>query len=380
MLRRMTTILFLTFFCLEAFADNALPITIGAIYNLNGRQSTLDTYSADGAKLAVKEINADGGVLGKSVQLIIDDGKTDPNTITKIAENFGENQAMVAVIGLSDTDMAVAAIPALAAHKKIFITSGATSPELPAMAPGWVFLACFGDNEQAQRAAEFSYHALHGKTALLVTQQDSRYAQLLTQYFQQRYVQLGGKISKQVTFIAKDADISSQLNAIQQNQINPDIIYVAAGPVMSVKIIKQLRQSGFRQPIIGGDSLDSDQLAKQPPQQLGDIYFTTHAFIAKNNPDPRIQKFIAAYQREYHRMPDSSFSGLGYDTVYLLVQAIRDAQSTDPVKIRAALLKIHHFQGVTGVIDYSDYIPNKSITIIHFHDGQRSLVMFQPSA
>lgn len=350
-------------------------IKVGVIYNLTGRQSALDTYSANGAKLAAQEINARGGLLGRSLQLVIKDGQTDPATIKKIANNFGNNKDIAAVIGLSDTDMALAAIPTLAADKKLFITSGATSPALTRLAPGWVFLACFSDMQQAQKAAQFAYQTLHSKSALLLSQTDNSYAELLTKYFQKEYLAHGGRILKQVTFNLQNLAIAKQLKLLKKDGINPDIIYVAGGPVVVLKIIAQLRQAGFHQPVVGGDSLDSNRLLTEPVDLMGDIYFTTHAFIDKSNSDPHIQNFIADYEKAYRSAPDTSFSGLGYDTVMLLAEAIQNAQSTDPEQIRTALLKIHRFSGVTGTMGYTDthYIPNKSVTVLHYQKGHKYL-------
>lgn len=348
------------------------PLTIGVIYNLTGAQSTLDIFSLNGAKLAVAKANTAGGVLGKQIQLLVLDGKTDPAIIQKDAQQLGDNKNVTAVIGLNDTDMALAAIPTLALHKKLFITSGATSPNLPNAALGWVFLACFSDNQQAEHAASFAYESLDATSALVIAQDDFLYAELLKKYFTKSYEQLGGNILATISYNHQSPDISKQLNELNKKGIQPQIIYVAGGPVMVLNIIRQVRAAHFKQPIMGGDSFDSSALDALKMPDMGTIYFTTHGFINPTNMNPRVQQFIHDYQAAYHTLPDSSFAGLGYDTVNVLLQAIRNANSLETDKIREALLHLQ-FIGVTGQFDYSGYIPEKTITIIKFQDGQRYL-------
>ena len=354
----------------------AHPIVIGAIYNLTGPQSLLDIYSAHGAMLAVREINAAGGVLGRPLELKLQDGRGDPQVIKAEAEGFAYDKAINVVIGLANANLALAAIPPLAANHKVFITSGATSPELPETAPGWVFLVSSPDDEQAYTAATFAIRKLKANQALLITQTDSRFIQLLGQYFKESYNKLGGKVIAYARFSADSPDITAQLHILKTQGIAPEIIYLAADPRMSLGIIRQIRSAGFNQPILACDSLDSSGLEQLPKNLPGILYFTTHAFINAQNPDPRVQQFIKAYEAAWRQTPDSSFSGLGYDTVQLLAQAISQAKSTDTEKIRAALLQMRDFKGVTGIINYSNSpIPDKSITMMRFQNGQRSLAV-----
>ena len=108
------------------------PITIGAIYNLNGVQSALDIPSSEGARLAVDRANKDGGVLGRKIRLDVIDGQSTPRYITEVTGNLlAKKPSIVGLIGLSDTDMVLAAAPVAARYKKVFLTSGASSPRLP---------------------------------------------------------------------------------------------------------------------------------------------------------------------------------------------------------------------------------------------------------
>ena len=144
------------------------PIHIGAIYNLTGSQAPLSGPSLDGARLAVDRINAAGGLLGRRVELLERDPQANPALVRYDAQNLAALK-VTAIIGLSDTDQVLAAAPVAARAAIPFITSGATSPLLPAQVPDWLFLACFGDNVQAAAGAEYAADWLGARTAAILS-------------------------------------------------------------------------------------------------------------------------------------------------------------------------------------------------------------------
>jgi len=120
------------------------PIKIGVIYNVTGSQASLDAPSYNGAMLAAKEINAAGGVMGRQIQIVFYDGKSDATVIGNAATQLVETDKVVAMMGFSDSDMTLAAAPIAAKAGIVFVTSGATSPKLPDRCPiiySWPALA-----------------------------------------------------------------------------------------------------------------------------------------------------------------------------------------------------------------------------------------------
>ncbi len=160
------------------------PIKIGVIYNVTGAQASLDVPSYNGAKLAAKEINAAGGVLGRQIQIVFYDGKSDATVIGNAATQLVETDKVVAMMGFSDSDMTLAAAPIAAKAGIVFVTSGATSPKLPDQVPDYLFLACFGDNVQAAAGAEYAFNTLNYKSVYLLTDQGHRIHQAAQQILQ----------------------------------------------------------------------------------------------------------------------------------------------------------------------------------------------------
>jgi branched-chain amino acid transport system substrate-binding protein len=356
-------------------APAAGPIKIGAIYNLTGAQASLDSPSANGAKLAVKEINDAGGVLGSKLELVLYDGKTDAATIGNAATQLAESDKVVTMLGFSDTDMVLAAAPIAAKAGIPFITSGATSPKLPDQVPDYLFMACFGDNVQAAAGAEYAYNTLKAKTTYLLIDKGMEYTLLLGKYFKERFTELGGQIVLEDTYQTGDKDFSAQITKVKALGTMPDMLYIASGPDDVGTIVKQFRDAGIDKPIVGGDGYDTPLLVQIAGKGAENTYFTTHSLMDAQLGTDAVKKFISAYQAEFKNPPENAFAGLGYDAVKLVADAIKRAGSADPKAIRDALQNTKDLPGVTGTITFQpgSRIPQKGVTIILVKDGKFTL-------
>ena len=351
--------------------NNSANVVIGALYNYTGIQSALDVPSSKGVLLAIEQANSNGGILGRHVELILKKGNSKTGTVKKqTADLIKENPAAAAVIGLSDTDMVLAAAPVAADSKIVFLTSGATSPLLPGQVPEYLFLACFGDNVQAAAAADWAYNDTSVRTASILFNSSQTYTRLLKGYFETRFVQLGGRIISVQDFTPENlGNLSLELK-------EADIVFLSAeSPQEALQAIGILRKAGFSSPIIGGDGFDSEDLWQMHPE-INNVYFTTHAYLGSDNPAPKVITFRKAYMNANKGSAPNAFSALGYDSANLIMTAISKANSTDPDLVRQSLITIRNFEGVTGTISYSpsSRIPKKSVSIIKIDKGSRSLV------
>ena len=350
-------------------------IKIGMIYNMTGAQASLDAPSANGAKLAAKEVNAAGGVLGKKVQLVAFDGKTDAATIANSATQLTQTDKVVAMLGFSDSDMVMAAAPTAAKAGIVFVSSGATSPKLPDQVPDYLYLACFGDNVQAAAGAEYAVDSLKVKTVYLLIDKGMEYTLLLGKYFKDRFTELGGKVTLEDNYQTGDKDYSAQITKLRGQKAQPDMLYISAGPDDIGTIVKQFRDAGIKKPIMGGDGYDTPLLVEVAGAGAEGVYFSTHSLMDASLGSDAVKGFIAAYQAEYKTPPENAFAGLGYDTVKLIVDAIKRAGSADPKAIREALNATKDLAGVTGAITFQpgSRIPQKGVTIILVKDGKFTL-------
>ncbi len=350
------------------------PINVGGGFALTGDESSLDLPAANGAKLAVKEINAAGGVLGRQINFIVHDSQYKMDVTAQIAKQFVEQDKVVALVGFTDTDSVLAAGPTLQSAGIPFITAGATSPKIPTQVGDKMFLACFGDNVQAAAGAEFAAKTW-GKNAYLLWDKGVEYTTLLGGYFKARFTDLGGTILLEDSYDDKGTDFSAQIAKVKALPTKPDFYYVAAMPYNVGTVVKQMRDAGITGPIIGGDGYDDPSWVAAAGAASNNVFFTTHALNDATLGTDAYKKFFAAYSKEYGHDPENAFAALGYDSVYLLVDALKRANSTDAAAIKTALEGTKAFPGITGAITFSatSHVPQKGVTIIALKDGKYTL-------
>jgi branched-chain amino acid transport system substrate-binding protein len=349
-------------------------IKIGGGFALTGAESALDLPAANGAKLAVKELNAAGGVLGKQIDFIVHDTKYDMAVTAQVAKQFVEQDKVIAVVGFTDSDSVLASGPTIQAAGLPYIIAGATSPKLPAQIGDMLFFACFGDNVQAAVGAEYGFNT-YGKTAYLLWDKGVEYTTLLGGYFKSRFTELGGTLALEDTYEDNATDFSAQIAKVKALPQQPDFYFISAMPYNVGPVVKQFRDAGLTGPIIGGDGYDTPDILSVAGAASENVFFTTHALMDTTGGTDGIKKFITAYNKEYGHDPENAFAALGYDSVYLLADAIKRAGSTDAQAIKSALEATSNFPGITGAITLGPdaHIPRKGVTMIAIKDGKFTL-------
>jgi branched-chain amino acid transport system substrate-binding protein len=342
------------------------PIQIGAIHNLTGALGSIGAPSLAGAMLAVKQLNARGGVLGRPVELLARDGRTDPEIVARATRDLVRTPGLSAITGLNDTSMVLAAAPIAEKARMVFLTSGATSPLVPLQFPLYYFMTCFNDNTQAAAGAEYAYGTLAATTSWLLFDDTADYTVLLARYFRERYTELGGDIVGEDTYAGGALDFADQVARILALPAVADMLYIAAGPDDIGRLVKQLREAGIHSPIVGGDAYDTPLLRQVAGSAADNTYFTTHAFLDATHGTPTVRQFIADYEAEYGASPDTAFAALGYDAVMLIANAIERADSAKQKATPEALETLGAFPGVTGSISFGplEHLPEKDVTVV----------------
>ena len=237
-----------------------------------------------------------------------------------------------------------------------------------------MFLACFGDNVQAAAGAEFAFKNF-GKTAYLLSDKGVEYTTLLGQYFKARFLELGGTIALEDTYEDKATDFSAQITKLKALEKQPDFYYIAAMPYNVGPVVKQLREAGLTGPVVGGDGYDTPDIVSVAGKAAENVYFTTHALMDAKGGTEGIKKFIEAYNKEYGHDPENAFAALGYDSVYLLADAIKRANGTDAEGHPEGADGNEGLHGITGSITFpkDTRVPQKGVTMILIKDGKFTL-------
>lgn len=353
----------------EAVVDGE-TINVGALYNLTGGQASLDQPSYNGFKLAADEINAAGGINGKMINVVSYDGKTDQTTCANNAKKMIDVDGCVVVAGFSDSNYALAAGNICQASGVPFITSGATLPTLPDQIGDMAFLAPFGDNIQAYACADFLKEDLGLSKVYLLTDQSMEFTTTLAKFFKERVELNGGEIVLEDSYMNKDPDFSAQIDRFLADTKGAEIIFVSGVPDDAGVIVKQFRDKGVDLPIISGDGFDTPLLIEVAGEAANNTYVATHASL--ENTDPVMVDFIEAYTAAYNTAPENAFAGLGYDTMYLIADALSRAESLSGEDVRDALAATSGLKGVTGTVTYENgsHVPTKSVTINVVEEGK----------
>jgi branched-chain amino acid transport system substrate-binding protein len=355
----------------DVHSDNV--IKIGGVYELTGNTASFGTSAANGAKMAFKEINTKGGILGKQVQFIVADNKSEPAESANAMSKVISQDKVVAVTGFTVSSNGIAAAGVAEASKIPFVAAATVSSDVTVdKASGkvkdYVFRVCFVNPFQGTVGANFALNTLKAKKAAIMIDNSSDYSKGLTQVFKEEFTKGGGTIVVEEAYLQKDQDFKTILTKLKA--LNPDMIFLPGYYEEVGKIIKQARELGMNMPFVGGDGWDSPKLVEiGGAQALNNSYFVNHYSVEDTSPASKT--FVEAYKKEYGQIPDA-MAVLAYDAAYVLADAITRANSTEPDKIRAALAATKNFKGVTGEISINEsHDAVKSAIMLELKDGKQ---------
>lgn len=343
-------------------------IKIGGLFELTGGAAQYGTAGLNGAKLAVKQQNEKGGVLGKQLEIVSADNKSEPGESTAQATKLVTQGGVVGLLGPMTTKTIAAIIPIVTQNEVPLITPSGTGEALTVengKLNEWIFRACFMDLFQGEVGGQFALQDLKVKNVALLIDNSGDYAKGLGNAFKDTFTKGGGAIVAEENYVAGDKDFKAVLGRIKAK--NPDAIYVPGYYNEVGLIIKQAREAGITVPIFGGDGFNGNETTKIAGESaMTEVYYSDH--VATD--DPALVEFIDQYKAEYGETP-TGFAALGYDAAKMLIQAIETAGSTDTKAIRTALEGIKDLQGVTGniTVDAATHNPSKSAVVLKYEGG-----------
>ena len=342
----------------------AETIKIGAIGPLTGPVAIYGISATNGLKLAIDEINANGGILGKQVELNVLDEKGD-STEAVNAYNKLVDWGMVALVGDITSKPSVAVAEVAAQDGIPMITPTGTQLNITEAGSN-VFRVCFTDPYQGEVLAKFAKEKLGAKTVAIMSNNSSDYSDGVANAFVAEAEKQGIQVVAREGYSDGDKDFKAQLTKIAQQ--NPDVLFIPDYYEQDGLIAIQAREVGLKSVIVGSDGWDGVVKTVDPSSYaaIEDVYFANHYSTKDSN--EKIQNFIKNYKEKYNDEP-SAFSALSYDTAYLLKAAIEKAGTTDKEAVAKAIKEIQ-FEGITGQLTFDEKNnPVKSITIIKIVNG-----------
>lgn len=344
-------------------AESARPIKIAAIYALSGSAAEANATSMRGIRLALEEINAGGGILGRRLELLPFDNQSSPLG-SKVAAEEAVAKHVTAIIGAAFSTHSIA-IARVAQEKHIpMISNASTSTALTGIGD-YIFRVCFNDHIQGRIMAEFARRELKAGSAAILIDVTSDYSLGLSARFESAFTRSGGTIAAKIPYTTHQPnfrDIAARAAAVET-----DVLFVP-GHDESARIINEVVRSGFRPNVIflGGDGWDEENFYNQGGREIQLAYFTTHWSPAIKS--KATEHFMARHGRSSSPVASTA---LAYDAVMLLADALKRAGSTDSAALRDALASTHDFKGVTGTISFNaSRDPAKKVVMMKIENGR----------
>jgi branched-chain amino acid transport system substrate-binding protein len=334
-------------------------ILIGHYGSMTGSEATFGQSTDNGIRLALKEINAQGGINGKKVELITYDTKGVSEEAGKAVTRLVTNDKVVAVLGEVASSLSLAGGAVCQQYRVPMVSPSSTNPRVT-QGRDYVFRVCFTDDFQAYGVAKFIRENLKLTRAAVLYDQKQAYSKGLRDYFTKSFTEMGGTVVIDQAYSGGDTDYSAQLTAIKAKA--PEIVFIPGYYTDGASIAIQARKAGVTVPLIGGDGWDSEQLGKIAGEAIVGCYFSNHSA-----PDqPSMQEFIGKYRAAHSNQVPDALAGLGYDAANLLFEAIKRSKSLSGPDLRDAIAATRDFPGVTG-----------KITIDKNRNAQKALVIVQ---
>nr|WP_313339981.1 ABC transporter substrate-binding protein [Sedimentibacter sp.] len=342
--------------------DESDVIKIGVFEPLTGENGGGGLQELDGIKYANKMYPE---VLGKKIELVIVDNKSDKGEATTAVTRLIEKDKVAAIIGSYGSGVSIAAGDIIKNAKIPTMGASCTNP-MVTQGNEYYFRACFLDPFQGRVMANYALQQ-GAKTAAVIMQNGDDYSIGLGNFFIDAFKELTGDPNSIIDiseFQVNDTDFNAILTNIKAK--NPDVIFAPSSATTAPLIIRQARDLGINSLIMGGDTWENPAVIDVAGVDAEGIVLST--FFDENDPATNEARvFVEGYKKELGDKEPiiPAVAALGYDAYLLIRDAIERAGSADGDAIKDALNATKDFEGVTGVINFTgEGDADKNIAVI----------------
>ncbi len=332
-------------------------VKVGVIQPLTGSVAYNGTTDVNGIKLALAEINAKGGVLGKKVELVIEDGQCKPANSVNAAEKLIQRDKVVGLIGAFCSSATAAIMPVAQSSKIPLITGVSSAANLTEKGNPWFFRATETDALLAKSFAKILVNQLALKKVAYIGVNDD-FGRGSVDEFEKQMTALGATTVMKEYFEHGTSDFYTLLTKLKAS--GADGAFVSAETQDGSTFVKQKAELGLPTKVFGVGSWATADFMQLAGQAANGIYAAVP--YASTMKTPKNEAFVKAYQEQYKVAP-GKYSAAGYNTLNILVDAIARAQSTDADKIREALLKTD-YEGPNGHFRFDDKGQATGFTVV----------------
>ncbi|MGA7397078.1 MAG: ABC transporter substrate-binding protein [Solirubrobacterales bacterium] len=360
----------------DSSSSNEGPITLGFAIGETGFMEPYDVPARTLAEMAVADINADGGIEGRQVEIISANTKSKPELAGNAATQVISDGADVVVTSCDFDQGSPAAIVAQESGKLAMSTCAASTAFGPGGIGPLAFTMATAAPVEGATMAEWGYNEKGWKTSATILDDTLEFTKQTTAGFIDRWKELGGEVLKETTFKQGDPSIASQINEIKGLDTPPDVLWLSSYMPGEASAIKQIRAAGLDMPILGDEDLDGDYWKEAVPG-VSDIYYATYASIFGDDSDPNINELLDRYKEQEGKLPDTALFLTGFAMVQAIEKAVETTGgSTEGTELQAALEEFDNEELLLPTtFTEEDHISFKrTLRIMEIQNGKTSLV------
>ena len=350
-MKRLFAILFSIMLLFTMACGKSDTVKIGFMGPMTGGDSNYGKLMSQAVKIAVEEFNAQGGVLGYKIELIIEDDQGLVEKGNPAIEKLAGIDKVYGIIGAVFSSVSLAIAPKAEASKIVMISPSSTHKDLPDKGE-FIFRDVINDSMQAIVFAKYLYQVEKtSSVAILYVKND--YSQGLAMDFKTQFEKEGGKVVALESGLKGDKDFKTQLTKIKG--LNPKALYIPNYVEEIAQIIEQAKQLGITAKIYSADGFSNPKIFELAPRSANGIVFTQ---IAENRSQVK-KDFMAKYKTKFGEDPDI-FALNSYDGAKILMNAIKQAAEIkdnklviDRDKVRSIVAATRDFDGASGKITFT---------------------------
>jgi branched-chain amino acid transport system substrate-binding protein len=337
-------------------------IRVGVFNSLTGGTATFGISSTQGIQMAADEWNERGGLLGKKIELVVEDDQSKPDEAALAVTKLINQNRVVGILGEVASSRTLAGAPIAQKAGIPLITPASTNPKVTQVGD-FIFRVCYVDSFQGVVCARFATQKLGLKRLAILKDIKNDYSVGLADYFKQNVLALGAEIVSEQSYSEGDTDFRAQITAMKS--ANPEGIFIPGYYTEAGLIAKQVREQNIAAVLIGGDGWDSPRTPEIGGEAVEGSFFCNH--YSADDTSQAVQGFVARYKERHGYVPDA-MAPLSYDAANLLFASIQKAGSVEGRAIRDALAQTRDFPGICG-----------NVTIDPERNARKSAVMIQIS-
>ncbi len=344
-------------------------VKLGTVFATTGALSAYGTPQENAIKMAIDEINEDGGVLdGQEIELVHYDYTSVDTEAAQLATRLATQDHVDAILGSDTSGSSKTALQSSTQSGVPTLSPSASADGYTVASDGgveeWGWRVAFPDSYQGGALAQFAEQELKADKVAILMDNSSDYSIGLVEFFEETFT---GEVVVKENFTAGQTDFNATLTSL--NELDFDALLVTGYYEEGGPIIRQAREMGLKQPIVAPDGFGNQALVDLAgPANLNDVYYTTQFTVLNEN--ALVDEFVANYTEKFGSEPDM-FAAMAYDAAYVMRDAIERAGSENREAINEALAETENFEGVTGTFSYDEmHNPSKSVTILELQDGE----------